>query len=80
MAHAASRRAVAAQSRFRALVSPCGICGGQSGTATGFSPSYSVFPYQYNSTVSLYYHVSSEGLTIGPLEAAFQRHRLAPSK
>jgi hypothetical protein len=53
MAQAVSRRPVTVETWVRAWVSPYGTCGGQSGTETGFSPSSSVFPCQYHSTVAL---------------------------
>jgi hypothetical protein len=43
-----------AQTRVRARVSPFRICSGRSGSVTGLSPSLSVFPCQYHSTVALY--------------------------
>jgi hypothetical protein len=49
MAQAVSRRPLTAEAWVRSRVIPCWICGGQSGTGTGFSPSTSVFPCQFHS-------------------------------
>ena len=49
MAQADIRRPLTAEARFRSRVGPCGICGWQSGTETGFSPSISVFLCQFHS-------------------------------
>jgi hypothetical protein len=53
MAQAVCRWLLTAEARARALVDPCGICGGQSGTGAGFSPNSSVFPCQYHPTIHL---------------------------
>jgi hypothetical protein len=50
MIQAVSRRPITAEAWVRSRVSQCGICGGQSGNETGFSPSTSVFPCQFYST------------------------------
>jgi hypothetical protein len=52
MAQAVSRRPLTAEARVRSRVSPCVICGGQSGTGKGFSPTASVFPCQLHCTVA----------------------------
>jgi hypothetical protein len=60
MAQAVSRWPFAAEALVRARVNPCGICGRQSGTGTGFSPSSSVLPVN-NTPVSLSNFISSGG-------------------
>jgi hypothetical protein len=58
MAQAVSYWSLTAEARFHVQVSPCGICGGQSGPRTGLSPSSLVFPCQYHSTMSLHTYKS----------------------
>jgi hypothetical protein len=50
IAQAVRRRAPNAEDRVRSRVSPCEICGGQSGSGTIFFPNTSVFPCQFHST------------------------------
>jgi hypothetical protein len=57
MAQVVSRRPLTAEAQVCAQVNQCGICGGQSGTGKGFSPSSSVFPSIYHSTVALQTHI-----------------------
>jgi hypothetical protein len=47
MAQVVSHWSLIAEARVRARVNSSGICGRQSGTGTGFSPSSSLFPCQY---------------------------------
>jgi hypothetical protein len=60
IARAVSRRLLTSKAWVRTQGSQCGICGGRSGTGTGFSPNPSVLTCQYNSTAapySLMYHL-----------------------
>jgi hypothetical protein len=59
MAQVVSRRPLTAEDRVRARVNPCGICCGQSGTGTRFSPSSSVSHCQYIIPPSLSKLISS---------------------
>ena len=52
MAQKVSRLPLTTEDRVQFRVSPCGICGGQSGTMAGFPPSTSVILYHCHSTNS----------------------------
>jgi hypothetical protein len=58
MAQAVSRRPLTAEARIRARNSLCGICDGQSGTGTGFSPLSLVVPCKYHSSMAVHTHTS----------------------
>jgi len=79
MAQAVSRRPLTAEDGIRARVSPlCGICGGQSGTETGFSPSWT-FPYQYHLTVALHSSYITWGMSNRPVSSRSSETSLTPS-
>jgi hypothetical protein len=54
IAQALNRRAVIAEARVLFPAAPPVVCGGQSGTGTGFSSRTSVFPSQFYSTNTAY--------------------------
>ena len=53
-AQAVNYRPLTAESQVRTRAVPCEVCGGQSGTGTGFPPSTSRFLSQYHSTNAHY--------------------------
>lgn len=57
-AEAVGRRPLSGDARVRSHLSPCEIFDGRSGTGKGFSPSTSVFPFQYPSANALCYSAS----------------------
>jgi hypothetical protein len=61
MAQASNSWPLTAEARVSAPVNPCEICGGQSGTGTGFSPSSSVLPCHYRSAMALHTRTSHGG-------------------
>jgi hypothetical protein len=61
MAQAVSCQSLTAEARVRVRVNPCGICGGQSGSETGFSPSsFSPVNIIPPSLSKLIYHLGDE--------------------
>jgi hypothetical protein len=57
MAQAVSRQPLTMGTRVHTRVSAYAICGAQSGTGSGFSPSSSVFHRQHYSSVGLHTHI-----------------------
>jgi hypothetical protein len=79
MARVVSCRPLTVEVRVLAVVSPCEICGGQSGTVTGFFSKFFSFPCHYHSTIAVHTHMLSGGWTLGLLVAVVQRGSLIPS-
>jgi hypothetical protein len=67
MSQAVSHQPLTAEARVRGRVNPCGICGGQSETGTGLSPSPLALPCQYHATVAVHTHMSSGGMNNRPV-------------
>jgi hypothetical protein len=66
MAQAVRHRPFTTEARLRSQVGPRGICGGQGGTGTGFSPEYFGSPlflsfHQYPILIFMYTLLLSEG-------------------
>jgi hypothetical protein len=78
MVEMVTHRPLIPEARVQAEVNPCGICGGQCGTGTGYSQSSLVFPCRYHCSVALNTRISSKGWKISPLVVAVQRDSLIP--
>jgi hypothetical protein len=57
MAQVISHQSLNSEAQIDTGDSPCGICGGQIGTGTGFSLCSAGLPCQYHSTMALHTHI-----------------------
>jgi hypothetical protein len=86
-----SRRSLTAEARVRSRASPCGICGGQSDTGTGFLSAFLVLPLSVSFHRSSPYSCVTRGMNImlvggrssetssHPIDMMVQRCLLPPS-